>query len=202
MNAEFKLYVGTYGKYNNGSIDGEWLDLSDYNDSQEFLAACAELHKDEHDPEFMFQDFEGFPRDFYSESHANPFLWILIEYLKERNMDETTEEVFLDYLNGFANSDNFSKMDLRDFTDFCERESLDNITLADQVDIEYQFFRDKGFTNDQIDKFSSFIDGDHLLKNMEYEDYKFTRTDKYTTGQHSRVLYACLFYVETRNYDQ
>lgn len=25
-----KVYVGTYGKYNNGSLSGAWLDLSDY----------------------------------------------------------------------------------------------------------------------------------------------------------------------------
>lgn len=25
-----KIYVGTYGKYNAGSIKGEWLDLEDF----------------------------------------------------------------------------------------------------------------------------------------------------------------------------
>src|SRR5690349_16831915 len=54
-----RVYVGTYAKYNNGSIAGAWLDLEDYADKDSFLAACAELHKDEDDPEFMFQDFEG-----------------------------------------------------------------------------------------------------------------------------------------------
>lgn len=27
--SEAKIYVGTYGKYNNGSLSGAWLDLSD-----------------------------------------------------------------------------------------------------------------------------------------------------------------------------
>lgn len=53
-----KIYVGTYAKYNNGSIDGEWLTLGDYSDMDEFWEACKELHNDEEDPEFMFQDYE------------------------------------------------------------------------------------------------------------------------------------------------
>ena len=31
------VYVGTYAKYNNGSLSGAWLDLSDYSDKEEFL---------------------------------------------------------------------------------------------------------------------------------------------------------------------
>ena len=30
--SEASVYVGTYGKYNNGSLFGAWLDLSDYAD--------------------------------------------------------------------------------------------------------------------------------------------------------------------------
>lgn len=55
---EVKIYVGTYAKYNNGIIFGKWLTLSDYSDLSEFYDACRELHKDEEDPEFMFQDYE------------------------------------------------------------------------------------------------------------------------------------------------
>lgn len=56
-----KVYVGTYRKYNNGSIKGAWLDLADYATYQEFMAACRKLHKDESDPEFMIQDTSDFP---------------------------------------------------------------------------------------------------------------------------------------------
>jgi antirestriction protein len=54
----FQIYVGTYKKYNEGSIFGEWLQLSNYSDYDELLKAMKELHKDEADPEFMIQDFE------------------------------------------------------------------------------------------------------------------------------------------------
>ena len=52
-----KVYVGTYNKYNNGNIKGEWLDLSKFRDEEAFYAKCGEIHKDESDPEFMFQDY-------------------------------------------------------------------------------------------------------------------------------------------------
>ena len=73
--AESRVYVGTYHKYNSGSIAGKWLDLEDYSDKDEFLQACAELHKDESDPEFMFQDHEGIPRGMISESSIDAEVW-------------------------------------------------------------------------------------------------------------------------------
>ena len=62
-----RIYVGTYAKYNDGSIDGKWIDISEYNTYEEFVDACRELHKDEKDPEFMVQDYENFPEKWYHE---------------------------------------------------------------------------------------------------------------------------------------
>lgn len=70
-----KIYVGTYGKYNSGSIFGAWLDMDDYTDQEDFENACQELHKGEHDPEFMFQDYEGFPDGMCDESYIDPKFW-------------------------------------------------------------------------------------------------------------------------------
>ena len=87
-----RIYVGTYAKYNSGSIAGAWLDLEDYADRDAFLEACRELHKDESDPELMFQDFEGFPRGFYSEGSAPPDeLWEWLE------LDEDEQELLAVY---------------------------------------------------------------------------------------------------------
>ena len=41
-----RIYVGTYAKYNNGSISGDWLDLEDYRDRDGFYRVCAALHCD------------------------------------------------------------------------------------------------------------------------------------------------------------
>jgi antirestriction protein len=73
-----RLYVGTFAKYNSGSIKGDWIDLEGH-DKESFLEACRELHLDESDPEFMFQDYEGFPKSFYSESYVPSILWDWID---------------------------------------------------------------------------------------------------------------------------
>lgn len=62
------VYVGTYHQYNGGSIFGKWFDLTDFDDEDEFYDACRALHAAEDDPEFMFQDWEGIPSQFASES--------------------------------------------------------------------------------------------------------------------------------------
>ncbi len=97
-----RLYVGTYAKYNSGSIAGKWLDLEDYADKDAFLAACAELHKDESDPELMFQDFEGFPRSFYSESSVSDELFAWLELSED---DRELLEVYRENVNQDAGID-------------------------------------------------------------------------------------------------
>ena len=62
------VYCGTYGKYNNGSLQGMWIDLTTFDDYDEVIEFCCDLHADEEDPELMFQDYENFPRELYSES--------------------------------------------------------------------------------------------------------------------------------------
>lgn len=61
MTLKPKVYVGTYGKYNEGSLKGGWLTLTDYKSYDEFVAACRRLHKDEPDAELMIQDCSDMP---------------------------------------------------------------------------------------------------------------------------------------------
>lgn len=82
-----KVYVGTYAKYNNGSIDGEWVDLTKFSDYDEFIEYCNDLHSDESDPELMFQDYEGFPSKYYHESSLEPELWDYMNVVKDYNKD-------------------------------------------------------------------------------------------------------------------
>lgn len=93
-----RIYVGTYAKYNAGSINGSWLDLEDYSDKDAFLEACKELHKDEDDPEFMFQDYEGFPREFYNEGYIKDDLFAWLE------LDEHDRELLAVYVENIDSS--------------------------------------------------------------------------------------------------
>lgn len=96
--SEIRVYVGTYHKYNCGSIDGEWLDLSDYSDINEFYEACKELHSDEEDPEYMFQDYEA-PEFFISnnliwEGGISDKIYEVIEALEDADYDFEVYEAY------------------------------------------------------------------------------------------------------------
>lgn len=86
------VYVGTYAKYNEGNLAGKWISLDYYSNGDDFYKDCLELHKDEQDPELMFQDFEGFPREYYGESQLDPSVWEWVQ------LHEDQQEIVCAYL--------------------------------------------------------------------------------------------------------
>lgn len=95
--SEARVYVGTYAKYNEGSIFGKWLDLSDYSYKSAFYNACRELHSDEADPELMFQDYENIPSGLVGESWISDNIFAVIGAVSDLNDNE--QEAFYIWLN-------------------------------------------------------------------------------------------------------
>ncbi len=62
------LYCGTYGKYNSGNLRGMWVDLSTFDDYEDFINFCKAIHADENDPEIMYQDSKNIHYSLYRES--------------------------------------------------------------------------------------------------------------------------------------
>lgn len=94
-----RIYVSTYAKYNNGSLDGKWVELMKFDTYDEFVDYCRALHKDEKDPEFMVQDFENYPKAWYHEAGLpteEEFEKIYEYYLMNDNEQEAYE-AFVDY---------------------------------------------------------------------------------------------------------
>lgn len=108
--SEAAIYVGTYAKYNAGSLFGKWFNLSDFTDKDEFMEACKELHKDEEDPEFMFQDREYIPEELVSESWISEIFFELRDKVEE--MDSTMQDAFSVWLD--YESRDLSKVDADD----------------------------------------------------------------------------------------
>lgn len=95
------VYVGTYGKYASGSIAGKWVNLSKYDNKKEFEDFCKRLHKNEQDPEFMFQDYENVPDSMISESFISDEVWDVLAILKK--YDANRQEQFCEWCeaNGY-----------------------------------------------------------------------------------------------------
>jgi antirestriction protein len=137
-----RVYVGTYGKYNSGSIAGKWLDLEDYADKDNFLKACAELHKGEHDPEFMFQDYEGIPEGMISESHVDEELWDWI------GLDDDDRELLKVY-KSLGISDDATIENARDA--FYGK-------YKDEEDFAYEYVESTGMLHDVPDSLKNYFD--------------------------------------------
>ena len=137
------VYCGTWGKYAAGSIEGAWLDLSDYSSMDAFLEACAELHKDEEDPEYMFQDVDNetlFPTD------GEPGLDEIEAMIDFLQLDDDDREILGGYLDAMGRtrcSDVWA--DLReardayagtweDFAEFAEQTFRDCHSIPDELE--------------------------------------------------------------------
>ena len=90
---EAQIYVGTYAKYNDGSLFGKWMQLSNYSDLEEFIEACKELHKDEDDPELMFQDWEEIPEGLVGECWLSENFFDLRDVVD--GLDSDQQEAFM-----------------------------------------------------------------------------------------------------------
>lgn len=62
------LYCGTYGKYNRFNVRGMWVNLSTFDNYEDFERFCRAIHADEADPELMYQDHTNIPNSLYHES--------------------------------------------------------------------------------------------------------------------------------------
>lgn len=155
-----KLYVGTYAKYNAGSIAGKWLDLEDYPDRDAFLTACRELHKDEADPELMFQDFEGFPRALYSESYADPKIWAWLELDED---DRELLEVYQEHVNADA--------------DIEEARDAFAGTFDSAEDWAEQFIDECGMLDSMPENLRGYFDYKAYARDAGFEGMSFVRHD-------------------------
>lgn len=134
------VYVGTYGKYNDGSLKGDWMYPADYDDLDEFYDALYELHKDEDDPELMFQDAENLPDNLYSESG---FSEEAFEFAKA--LDEVDNpDAYMAYVDLFGNTDisSFEDAYVGEYSsdEDLAWELLDEGILADDTYFDYEHF--------------------------------------------------------------
>ena len=141
------VYVGTYNKYNCGSLDGAWVDLESFHNEKELMRFLYRLHADEAEPEFMVQDYMNFPRRFYSESmnehdFAELFKWLNLdteeremcaEYWKEIDESASVDEI-TDSLVYYGNSD--------DYFDELAEEELQNVPDALKFCFDYVKWRE------------------------------------------------------------
>lgn len=144
------VYVGTYHKYNCGSIFGKWFDLTEFDSKEDFIGACHELDANEHDPELMFQDWEGIPSQFASESSVE---WAFVEGYR-RAEEEGRAAAF------FAWADYTGDSDYDSFDDAYRGEA------ASEEDYAYEFVQDTGLICDVPESLRMYFDYDAYARDL------------------------------------
>ena len=160
------VYCSTYSKYNDGCIDGAWLDLASFDNYDEFIEVCRLLHRDEEDPELMFQDYENFPLDWYSESCMDEETFDKIK--KYAEMDESRQEAFDDY------------MDTRSDDDFDKFEEAYCGEWDSEEDFAQQLVDDCYNIDNMMGNLSSYFDYKAFARDLFMTDY--------TMGEHGHVF--------------
>ena len=90
------VYVGSYYKYNGGDLYGLWVNLASFDSYDEFIEFCKAVHSDEEDPELMYQDFQGFPYCWYSESGLHDTFDKILEFAQCDNQEAA--EIYINEL--------------------------------------------------------------------------------------------------------
>ena len=161
------VYCGTYRKYNEGNLYGAWIDLEKFADADEFFDVCRELHSDEEDPEFMFQDYQGFPDDFYGESMSVGEVQAIINWLAldddDRDMVEDYIEIYGGKLEQFDDvldkARDKSMGRWRSFQDFADQLADEEIGCYNVPDFFKTYFDYETFARDLRYDFSEGSNG-------------------------------------------
>ncbi|VXB17759.1 Antirestriction protein (ArdA) [Chryseobacterium sp. 8AT] len=156
------IYCGTYAKYNNGSLYGKWLNLSDYSNYEKLLEIMRELHIDENDPEYHFQDYEHcelFEKlGLVEESFLSPEIYDIAEQINDSGYDLEVFEAVLD---------NLGKMDFQSAYEYVNNFYCGE--YANDIDFVQEFYE-----NDIPFNLPSFvvIDWESTSRNIMYDYFE------------------------------
>jgi antirestriction protein len=150
-----KVYVGSYAKYSSGSLKGEWLNVADFRTKEDFYTRAAEIHSDEDDPEFMFQDWEGIAAALISEMSINAAVF------EVASKDEETIENF----NAFVDS--------MDSTDFSSFEDAFLGRYKSEVDYAESYMDECGMLAEIPENLRYYFDYEKYARDLFIEDVYF-----------------------------
>ena len=167
-----KLFVTDYASYNEGTQFefGHWVDLTDFSDGESFCDYLQE-HFEQADAkrplscgsereEWMFTDYEDFPRELYSECMSRKEIDSLIEFVNLQEEDRAKVTFLLcdgsdidtalrDYDDVYLRVYDGSNLDKCELFEEYYPDAEDMSYKNDYVTIDYDRFIDENFTEFQ-----------------------------------------------------
>ena len=154
------LYVGTYGKYCGGSLDGMWVDLETFYDYDDFMDFCRLLHHDEEDPEFMFPDYENFPCELYAESMSRKDWKKLSVYVGLSDEDREVMNAYVELHSWYDDST------WEEVSDMYQGKFEDEEDFARHIVEEVHFDEVNGLLGE-------YFDYERFARDLFFSDYEF-----------------------------
>ena len=168
-----RLFLTDYASYNEGTQFefGHWVDLDDFSDEVEFSDYITEhlAEADKKSPlgfgsirgEPMFTDYEGFPKELYSESCSPSDLAYLFEYLALEDDKKLVVTALMDVW-GYGIKEAIEASDDRYLTEFTDNAKYELFEMYypeaekqeqsnDYLTIDYDRFIDDCYTKVEID---------------------------------------------------
>jgi antirestriction protein len=157
-----RVYVSTYKSYNDGNLNGRWMDIDNFSDYDEFIEACRELFEDEEDPEeieLMFQDKDSeLPEWAYSENEIDSRLWDYID------LDEDDKLKF-NYLVEYLSYDIDEAFD--NYQDVIFYDGMTLKTVAEEL-------VDEGLFGEVSNNLKWYLDYEAIARDLEIDGYTET----------------------------
>jgi antirestriction protein len=157
-----RVYVSTYKSYNDGNLNGRWMDIDNFSDYDEFIEACRELFEDEEDPEeieLMFQDKDSeLPEWAYSENEIDSRLWDYID------LDEDDKLKF-NYLVEYLSYDIDEAFD--NYQDVIFYDGMTLTAVAEEL-------VDEGLFGEVSDNLKWYLDYEAIARDLERDGYTET----------------------------
>jgi len=172
-----RIYVGTYGMYNSGSLFGTWFDLTNYDDAKEFYIDCYEYHRNEFDPELMFQDWENIPDFLISECSLDENAYDYFQALDE--MDGDTADAFKVYCEQISSWPGNGKVLDEEVESFQEsyRGYFGGSMKDAKIEYAYQYVEEIGMLADVPSVLERYFDYEAFARDLFLEGY--TEVDGY-----------------------
>lgn len=172
-----RIYVGTYGMYNCGSLFGKWFDLTDYANVKEFYQDCYEYHRNEFDPELMFQDWENIPDFLISECSLDDKAFEYFQALYA--MDDDTAEAFKIYSEQISSWPGNVKVLGDQVESFQEgyRGYFGGSMKDAKIEYTYQYIEETGLLADAPATLERYFDYEAFARDLFLEGY--TEVDGY-----------------------
>lgn len=153
------LYCGTYGKYNEGNLGGMWVDVSTFDDYEDFINFCKAIHADEEDPELMYQDYENMPGSLYHESMGEEGFNKIAEYC------ELCDDYSVEAVNDF--------LEWRTPEDLCDMYDAYMGVYDSEEDFAREIVNDCYDLEKMMGNLADYFDYDALARDLFMCDYYF-----------------------------